>query len=65
MERDRKNTALLTEMGWHVLVVWECELKKKTIDDTLQRVARQIRENLPAKEKEQKASDSPLLPLEP
>ena len=27
-ERDRKKQELLTDMGWHVVVVWECELKK-------------------------------------
>ena len=25
-ERDQRNIAALTEMGWKVLVVWECEL---------------------------------------
>lgn len=26
-ERDRKNHALLREMGWHVLIIWECHLR--------------------------------------
>jgi len=26
-ERDRKNLALLEQLGWQVLVVWECELR--------------------------------------
>jgi len=26
-ERDRKNYALLREMGWRVIVIWECEIK--------------------------------------
>ena len=25
--RDRRNAAALRTLGWHVLVVWECELK--------------------------------------
>lgn len=28
-ERDRKNYRLLREQGWRVIVVWECQLKKK------------------------------------
>lgn len=27
VERDKKNQALLREMGWNVLVIWECEIK--------------------------------------
>ena len=27
VERDRSNTALLSEQGWEVLVVWECKTK--------------------------------------
>ncbi|WP_150049097.1 MULTISPECIES: hypothetical protein [Methylomonas] len=27
IERDKKVKAGLTEMGWEVLVVWECEVK--------------------------------------
>ena len=31
MERDRENYAKLAEMGWRVVVVWECETKDKNI----------------------------------
>jgi DNA mismatch endonuclease (patch repair protein) len=27
--RDRSNLEKLAELGWHVLVIWECELKPK------------------------------------
>jgi DNA mismatch endonuclease (patch repair protein) len=27
MERDRANQARLSELGWRVLVVWECETR--------------------------------------
>ncbi|MFA0888188.1 MAG: very short patch repair endonuclease [Synergistales bacterium] len=30
--RDRKNYALLEKMGWRVLVVWECTIKKATLE---------------------------------
>lgn len=35
VERDRINIAKLEEDGWIVHVVWECQLKKKVIDDTM------------------------------
>ncbi|MFD1303663.1 very short patch repair endonuclease [Methylobacterium marchantiae] len=25
--RDRQNEAILSEKGWHVLVIWECEIR--------------------------------------
>ena len=34
VERDAQNTAQLTAAGWIVHVVWECELKKKTREET-------------------------------
>ena len=30
VERDRTNQAKLKEMGWSVLVIWECELERGT-----------------------------------
>lgn len=35
IERDIKNTALLKSLGWKVLIIWECQLKKKVLDDNL------------------------------
>lgn len=29
INRDRENRILLEKMGWHVIVVWECELRGK------------------------------------
>ena len=29
VERDKKEQAALKEAGWHVIVVWECEIKKR------------------------------------
>lgn len=34
-EKDKRNISLIKEMGWNVIVLWECELKKdfqKTVD---------------------------------
>jgi DNA mismatch endonuclease Vsr len=37
-ERDRKNCQLLIENGWQVIILWECQLKPKTIENTMQQV---------------------------
>lgn len=34
-ERDARNQALLQAAGWHVLVVWECQLTTKRRSETL------------------------------
>lgn len=34
-ERDAENYAKLKDLGWNILVVWECELKKKVRSETL------------------------------
>jgi len=41
-EKDAESIALLTQQGWEVLVVWECELKPDKRDVTLQRVLNEI-----------------------
>lgn len=42
VERDRINQAVLTDLGWKVLYVWECELKKKFLDNTMQHLINEI-----------------------
>lgn len=32
--RDKKNLALLDDLGWTTHVIWECQLKKKVVDRT-------------------------------
>ena len=36
MERDKVTFSVLEKMGWRVIVIWQCELKPKTKDQTLQ-----------------------------
>ena len=36
VKRDIKNHAELEMLGWKVLVVWECQLKKKNFDSTME-----------------------------
>ena len=39
MERDREELRKLAEMGWHSITVWECELKPKQREETLDAIA--------------------------
>ena len=43
VERDQTNKEQLQALGWKVLTVWECELKKKNIEETMNRISREIR----------------------
>lgn len=45
VERDIENTRLLKQQGWQVLVIWECQLKKKTAEANLIALYQQITEN--------------------
>ena len=42
VERDKDNTALLRDMGWKVIVVWECELKKSKLNARLDMLEKEI-----------------------
>jgi DNA mismatch endonuclease (patch repair protein) len=37
-ERDARNQAALEAMGYRVLVLWECEVKPKRIEEAVERV---------------------------
>lgn len=38
-ERDKEEQRKLAQMGWHSIVVWECELKPKQKEQTLYSIA--------------------------
>ncbi|MDN0047177.1 DNA mismatch endonuclease Vsr [Megasphaera hexanoica] len=42
VERDQRNYAELQKLGWNVIIVWECELKKKILDETMNRLEKEI-----------------------
>ena len=42
VERDERTLAELEAAGWKVHVVWECQLKKKVIDETLHELFPQL-----------------------
>ena len=44
IDNDKKHCSELISMGWKVIVIWECELKKKTFHDTMNRVIHQLLE---------------------
>ncbi len=45
VERDKQNTEALETLGWNVLVVWECELKKKVREERIAALVQEIRDN--------------------
>ena len=44
-ERDQEVWRQLEAKGWSVIIVWECELKKAVLDETINRIAEEIRQN--------------------
>jgi len=42
-ERDLRNIFQLKEAGWNVITVWECELKKNLIEETLRHLIPKIK----------------------
>ena len=43
VDRDRKNAEDLRAMGWNVLTIWECQLKKKVREEYLRAPEQEIR----------------------
>ena len=42
IERDANNLRTLTEQGWRVITIWECQLKKKVAEENLLRLYNEI-----------------------
>ena len=42
---DAKHYSELEAMGWNVIVIWQCELKKSCFETTMQRVMNELTEN--------------------
>ena len=38
LERDKDNKIKLENLGWRVLVIWECETKKRVIDKLMKKL---------------------------
>ena len=41
--RDKNEQAELEKRGWHILIVWECQLKKKNKEQTLRELEEKIK----------------------
>lgn len=54
-ERDQVVWRKLEAKGWYVIIVWECQLKKGRINETVERVAAEIVKNGEAYRAEQEA----------
>lgn len=46
VDRDKENQLKLEEAGWHVLIVWECQLKKNSFDITMNDLEAKIRSGI-------------------
>ncbi len=46
IERDKSNIEKLKLLGWRVITVWECELKKASRDGRLEQLIVEIRQNI-------------------
>ncbi len=44
-ERDQQNYRILQENGWYCIVVWECQLKPKLLEHTMQQVELKLNQN--------------------
>ena len=42
IRRDSDNYIPLEQMSWHVIVVWECQLKKPVFNETLEQLINQL-----------------------
>ena len=42
ISRDQKSIELLEAQGWSVIIIWECELKKVSIDETLKNIKEKL-----------------------
>ncbi|MHB9038570.1 MAG: very short patch repair endonuclease [Armatimonadota bacterium] len=42
VERDMRKESELTELGWRVIVVWQCEVSPKRLDDLAERLQKAL-----------------------
>ncbi len=45
IENDKKHYAQLRDLGWNVIIIWECEIEKK-FENTISRVESELKNNL-------------------
>ena len=45
ISRDQRKIQVLESQGWKAILVWECELKKVSVDETLKKLKENLLEN--------------------
>ena len=46
VQRDMDNYVKLEKLGWHVIIIWECELKRSNKEETLKNLYRRLKSDL-------------------
>jgi len=46
VDNDCKNEAILHSMGWNVITIWECQLKRDKLEETLTQCLDKIKSNI-------------------
>ncbi|WP_102981512.1 very short patch repair endonuclease [Chryseobacterium scophthalmum] len=46
IKRDQNNVESLLNLGWNVITVWECELKKDKIEETIDKLIMELKNNI-------------------
>lgn len=44
-ENERKNKIILKQIGWNIITIWECQLKKNIIESTLKSLSNKLYSN--------------------
>ena len=39
INRDKNNIEQLVDLKWNIIVIWECEIKKKSLESLIEEVA--------------------------
>lgn len=47
VERDKRNIQQLEELGWNVILIWECEIKKKNMNSLITRIINSLSSRQP------------------
>ena len=43
ISRDQRNAMLLRDSGWEVIVIWECQLKKDSFSEVMDKLVQQLK----------------------
>jgi len=46
IKKDSSAAAALRAMGWHIIEIWECQLKKNVVSSEIQRITRELSSRL-------------------